>query len=520
MRVREKYIRIAKRMEGIEPIPSDFPKYVEENIHHHLFYSRKEGSCYCTHCKSEVPYQPLRHKEAAVCPKCGTQATARSIGMSRSRDELNWFSLVQHFEDGLVVRHFRTLVNWQDFKNPVIETSEQYRNVITSKGCDDYMWWWKYQENEMAWIPYKKRGMSWYAYEGEYWHPYSSKCYTDLDEVIKGTIFKYSCLHGLMKDFGVVKGNGAIDCYGIEFALNSYNSAPYLEMLYKVGFHNLIRGLANYRYDRIKFNNAKDIYGVLGVDKVQYKLLLANGNPTMQEYRAMKLVNAHDVGDWEFGIQEVARGYSNALKCIADKLPISKAVRYMRKTGNDSSTYLDYLRKCERFNHDLNDPYYAYPSAKVIDLVQREEIARIARENAERAEREKVEREKKMRKNAGTLKLISAIRNGTDGNEAFHLHMGGLFVRIADSTEELVREGEILHHCVGRIYAPKMEVGETMIFLIRKESAPDEPFYTMEFVNGKVAQLRGMRNCDPTPEVTEFKAEFMRRVNAEDLAAA
>lgn len=504
MRVRERYKLIEKRMAGIEPIPADFPQYVEENIQHHLFYSRKEGSCYCTHCKSEVPYQPLHHKEAAVCPKCGKQTTARSKGMSRLSDDINWFTLVQHFEDGLVVRHFRTLVNWEDFTAPVIKTEELYRNVITPKSFKEYMWWWKYQENELAWIPYKKRGFSWYAYEGNLWHPYTAKCYTDLDEVIKGTNFQYSCLTGLLHDFNLLGDDGIISLYGIEKTLNTYRDMPYLEMLYKVGFHNLIRGVSEPGVGKM-FHDAKDIYGVLGVDKAQYKMLLAKVNPTVTEYKAMLLVNAHEQEDWEFGIGALNDRNGYNVESISRIVPIHKAIRYIRKTGITVDEYCRHLMGCIQLGHNTADEYYAFPNDRVRALV-RNEIAE------QRRIRNEAENLKKMIDNADTLNLIREIRAGTDGNEAYHMHYNGMFIRIARDTEELIREGEILHHCVGRIYAPKMEVGETMIFLIRRESDPETPFFTMEWKDGKVKQLYGNHDCLPTEEVVAFKAEFLRRV--------
>ncbi len=53
-------------------------------------------------------------------------------------------------------------------------------------------------------------------------------------------------------------------------------------------------------------------------------------------------------------------------------------------------------------------------------------------------------------------------------------------IRPCADENELIAEGKALHHCVAN-YAQDHAEGKTAIFFIRKTSAPDEPFYTLEF---------------------------------------
>ena len=52
---------------------------------------------------------------------------------------------------------------------------------------------------------------------------------------------------------------------------------------------------------------------------------------------------------------------------------------------------------------------------------------------------------------------------------------------IAKSPAELIKEGNTLHHCVGRMgYDQKMVREESLIFFIRTVAEPDKPFVTIE----------------------------------------
>ncbi len=83
----------------------------------------------------------------------------------------------------------------------------------------------------------------------------------------------------------------------------------------------------------------------------------------------------------------------------------------------------------------------------------------------------------------------------------------GLFIRAAQSTDELIAEGTALEHCVGR-YADRYAKGATNLFLIRRLSEPDKPFFTLEAHDDRVIQCSGLKNCSPTPEVKAFLSAF------------
>lgn len=80
-------------------------------------------------------------------------------------------------------------------------------------------------------------------------------------------------------------------------------------------------------------------------------------------------------------------------------------------------------------------------------------------------------------------------------------------VVIARSPQELIREGDILHHCVGRMnYDQKFAREESLIFFVRNASDPDTPFVTVEYSlsQHKVLQCYGEHDNRPDDNVLEF----------------
>lgn len=77
----------------------------------------------------------------------------------------------------------------------------------------------------------------------------------------------------------------------------------------------------------------------------------------------------------------------------------------------------------------------------------------------------------------------------------YGFEFGGLILRPAMNAAEVVREGQLLHHCVGS-YVDNYARGNTAIFVLRRAVQPDEPWRTVEIspTTGKVVQDRGLHN--------------------------
>lgn len=80
----------------------------------------------------------------------------------------------------------------------------------------------------------------------------------------------------------------------------------------------------------------------------------------------------------------------------------------------------------------------------------------------------------------------------------------------ANSVNDLIDESMELSHCV-RTYSDRYAKGQTSIFLIRERNHVNKPFYTLELKEGKIKQVRGKHNCDPTDEVKKFVCSWAKK---------
>ena len=87
----------------------------------------------------------------------------------------------------------------------------------------------------------------------------------------------------------------------------------------------------------------------------------------------------------------------------------------------------------------------------------------------------------------------------------------GMKIVLPSSPDEIIAEGQALHHCVGT-YVERVAKHECIILFLRQSSNMDKPFYTLEIKNRKAVQVRGLKNCPATPEVQAVVDRFESQV--------
>lgn len=173
---------------------------------------------------------------------------------------------------------------------------------------------------------------------------------------------------------------------------------------------------------------------------------------------------------------------------------IGKLLRYMDKHCLEKrtlrgalDTYVDYLVAAEGVGLDLSNPIFLMPRdfEEKHDQVTAAWSAVLA-ERRRKAEAERraafaEERRKTLEKFRGRVKSLARKYTYTDGE---------LLVRPAVNAEEIVREGKLLHHCVGG-YADRHISGATTILFLRRRSAPGKPLCTIEIYGSTIRQIHG-----------------------------
>jgi hypothetical protein len=166
---------------------------------------------------------------------------------------------------------------------------------------------------------------------------------------------------------------------------------------------------------------------------------------------------------------------------------------YIKKQNTDYRSYLDYLIACHYLGLDMSLPKNRYPH----DFKRRHDI-RIDQYHTAKILADVVNRPVLYAQFAAVAEKYAALQN---------IPNGGYAVMIAMSPAELMREGDALSHCVGKMdYEQKVLREESLIFFVRDSNTPDTPFVTVEYSlkSKKVLQCYGYKSLPPDKAVTEF----------------
>lgn len=411
--------------------------------------------------------------------------------------------MVQPDGENILTRYFCHVKDFRlDFHNPRITTSEGYRTIHRDSGVTDYMWA-RYKNTDMRWCYYRDRYTGWYP-PSESIYPRSVVMYNqELAGDIKGTCMQYSVpdvfINKIADDPRYFNTPWLIDNY-----FNSYRKYPFIEQLLKVGFYRMTREfLDDNRQNENVFNSGKrNIMETLGIGKTQYNMLREVGDPSIRDLEILRY--KPDLKRDEFQTLRYitdngrANNYTNYIDMMK-YTTLHKVCRYIsdKKIKYDHD-YFDYIGWIEKMGYDMTNEFNLFPKnfVNVHDEMSKQYVKfkdKQAREDAKRFNQ--------------TLKKL---RKETKDVEAMNLNIEGLFIRLPNRLEELKKEGEALHHCVGT-YMERVRKGETMIFFIRRKEEPEKPYYTLEW-HGKVVQCRGSHNCDMTPEVKAFVQIFQEKM--------
>lgn len=166
---------------------------------------------------------------------------------------------------------------------------------------------------------------------------------------------------------------------------------------------------------------------------------------------------------------------------------------YIAKQNTNVNTYLDYLKACQYLGLDMSEEKNRFPH----DFKRWHDI-RIDQYASARAEADRKAKQELYAQFARIAEKYLPLEH--DKRSAF-------VCIIARSPADLIREGEILDHCVGRMnYDQRFVREESLIFFIRNRERPDVPFVTLEYSlrNHKVLQCYGEHDHKPSDDVLHY----------------
>ncbi len=272
--------------------------------------------------------------------------------------------------------------------------------------------------------------------------------------------------------------------------LRLYEKYPQLEMLMK-------SGLGIY-YDSVT------ILKRIGTDKAFCKWLIRNRAELTRTYDSYYVETIMQAYRTNRPLEEV-QAFLRRKKCFereADYKPIRRLFRgrqlkeffrYIDEKQISPRLYLDYLKACEHLGLDMSLPQNKLPH----DFMRWHDI-RIDQYATAKAEADRIAKAA-LCKQFGRIAEKYALLQ--------HNKRSAFICIIAKSPADLIREGEALDHCVGRMnYDRKMIREESLIFFVRLKEQPDTPLVTVEYslLTHKVLQCYGEHDHKPSEDILHY----------------
>ena len=502
---------INENMDLFGPLPNDYEKFVEQSVfklENIIIYSTKENKAYCTGCKQrtndlKIFKTQVKHNKKVTCPCCGRYSVAKSKGHIKNGFEvIRWSMIVEKSGENVLIRYINHLRKYKSDGSYTQTTTEMLRTVITAIGRRDFGLYYD------GWAFWRKP--CGYFERSEHYEPRQNVMLynTDIDKDLRDTICKYSAV-------GIIVKNNEMkvqeDCvfadkhirqdnpYIIERYLTSYVKYPYIEQLTKLGLSNLLYVAIEMYYDHygidIFVQGKKRIHETLGLTRSEYlQLMSTKHNPSCNDIVVIKKLRKANlrVTDETFIALTSNANQIHTSDFIAVRKYLSeiKSINMLKMHG---TKYADYLDMADRLKWNMKSTMVLFPR----DFKQAHEIA--------------VEQFNKQKQ-----KNIRAYLKKVSQSHVYDFGYKDLMILVPKSGTQIVKEGQVLHHCGAR-YVDEVGNQNTMILFVRRKDNPDKQFYTLEWKDGVVKQCYGFKDCDMTDEVKEFVKEFEIEMNNREI---
>lgn len=269
--------------------------------------------------------------------------------------------------------------------------------------------------------------------------------------------------------------------------LRLYEQFPQMEYLTKLGLHSIV--FSKQILSLLKKDNKFRAFIIKNKDIIETKSLYIEAI-LMAYKRNIPLIEANN-----FLTAKIKLSHDKSKAHLREefKNDLEKFFKYIAKQETSIESYADYLKACKKLGLDMNDEKNRYPHDFKYwhDIRIDQYYSLIAQEEAEMR--------KEMEQKFAQIVLKYLSLEYTKQNDYITI--------IAHTANDLVKEGEKLHHCVGRMgYDQKMIRGETLIFFIRLKDKPNKPLVTLEYspTKKKILQCYGKNNTKPSDEILDF----------------
>lgn len=500
-RQRKKESCIVSRMSCVAALPRGLKSWIHKSVMPaYFFYDYKRGGKdvvgVCSACSHGIILSGIRQGTKVICPHCKKELTAKP----RSRRGTNMYDrntvqVIQNTGDGwIIVRIVKIYYNYTG-DTPDVQIYENDRQFIW-QGADGKAnvenYYFSYGSGILT--DWKKGERPTYSpWQYSFGADTCGHLYTNnLPDALEGTPWQFCPILDFYNHFH--------EPMQILPFFIAYIKHSKMEHLIKTGFYSLASDVAyrdmpddcldesRNRTHQILQISPKDVSFLRDMD-ADISML-----KTFQGYNGIK--NRQKMFLWQLDHK-----VNHNVMPILRHMTVHKAIRYvewqhsflqLRKTPHGAlrytamqeivTEYRDYLEMCSTLGYDMKNSFVLYPK----DLQK---------------SHDKVMRRKKNKDAAKNKKDFTAIYKQIEGKLDFEDN--GMKIVYPSKPDDMVAESHALHNCVDS-YVGRVARKECVILFLRQCSDESKSFYTIEVRGQKAVQVRGIGNCNMTPEVQAF----------------
>lgn len=514
-----------KIFETLPEITEETRRRVELQFNHYIWYEgngargKREYVCSCCHgewrqdkLREETPEDTVLyaadHGEEVICPRCGETAKLMSLGKCRSGWRYSQAFGISVFaaagEDEVWIRTYRVVMNYGSYysrgtgiyakmRPSWVEVS---RHRIVPGGAEYWSAVWyseKFEKSEKLYDFFNNRNWE-DVRTGDCAHAFV------FQTPLKETFLRYCA----WKEYGY-KWQTSPALY-----LCAYAVRPQIEMAVKLGYSGVVRDLVTEGVKNVRVIDwsAKRPWDLFRMSREEYAEWQARGGDfQMRKIYAGYRGHGNRWAATQFEYDAVKAHYclgSLWIKTAARAVGVSfmQVVHYLeaqakaRKSGLDQVYYKwkDYYEAAKKCGYNVRERAVLLPKDvfrahdDVMQLIRQIHEEQWARENAQRLEELK---KKQAEEAVAFLEQVPKYRKKYTASDGVYM------IRVPESVQEIVDEGQALDHCVGRMgYIKAMAEGKNGIVFLRRCDAPDVPWYTIEVSPKRVVQCEGGRRND------------------------
>ena len=477
-------------------LPKDWDRWVDkvgipQNFVFYEYRKRGAKTGYCTYCEKDVPIKGKpRHNKEGRCPRCRHKITYKSLG------KLGWHLdteevcvyLIQARPDGFVVREFWANRRYrkEDYKNPEVSCTEHWRIIYDRDHNMAFRtyYWGHYKQLCIRWIC-GEPSYSWMGYDSIY-NNHGNKA---------GRVYGKTLPHlakGVLKHTGLAEW---IYAHGLVENPDKYmitrRKIPQFEQIWKANLPQLTEECWHNRGcidGLVKEPQSPSLAKALGIDKQELaRLRRNNGGCFLLQWLQLEKQSGKPISDEVLQWFHAQKIEARDLNFIWGKMNAVQVYHYLQRQASASgesirqvlTTWRDYLSMAERLGIDTND-----------EIIYRVKLLR-QRHNELVLRCKQADRKKQALEVLKDFPMVDKVCQSIQ--EKYEYANEEYAIVVPNGVLDIIVEGDMLCHCLrgSDRYWDRIQTHETYILFLRRASALNAPYYTLEVEpDGTVRQKR------------------------------